>query len=78
MPITVALREQDGELTFQVTDDGPGFDPSHANTGAGLQNMRDRIGALDGRLSIIAAPRPGHDDRGVGALALRPSRHQEW
>ena len=57
--IAVTLREQDGELTFRVTDDGPGFDPSHANTGAGLQNMRDRIGALDGRLSIIAAPRQG-------------------
>jgi signal transduction histidine kinase len=33
------------ELTFSVTDDGPGFDPGTATRGAGLQNMQDRIGA---------------------------------
>src|SRR4051812_13646958 len=57
--ITVALREQAGELTFRVSDDGPGFDPSRAQPGAGLHNMRDRLGALDGRLSITSAPGPG-------------------
>ena len=57
--ITVALREDAQQLNFQVTDDGPGFDPSTALSGAGLQNMRDRLGALDGRLSILTAPSKG-------------------
>jgi hypothetical protein len=38
-----------------VRDDGPGFDASTASGGMGLQNMRDRLGALDGRLSITGA-----------------------
>ena len=39
--VSVALREPDNQLTFEVTDDGPGFDPSDAHGGMGLQNMRD-------------------------------------
>lgn len=57
--ITVVLRENANELTFKVIDDGPGFDPSNTRSGAGLQNMRDRLGALDGRLSIVTAPGMG-------------------
>ena len=57
--ITVELHEHAHELTFQVTDDGPGFDQSTVVSGSGLQNMRDRLGALDGRLSILTAPNRG-------------------
>jgi signal transduction histidine kinase len=57
--IQVTLRQFANAFTFDVTDDGPGFDPARTNSGAGLQNMRDRIGALDGRLSISAAPGQG-------------------
>lgn len=57
--ITVVLREHADELSFRVIDDGPGFDPSNAPSGVGLQNMRDRLGALDGRLSIVTAPGEG-------------------
>ena len=53
--ITVTVRQHASELSFEVNDDGPGFDPSDVDGGAGLQNMRDRIGALDGRLTIIAS-----------------------
>jgi signal transduction histidine kinase len=67
--ITVALREQAGELTFQVSDDGPGFEPATARPGAGLQNMRDRIGALDGRLSIVSEP--GGGTTVAGSVPLR-------
>ena len=69
MAITVTLREHAHELTFQVTDDGPGFDASAALSGAGLQNMRDRLGALDGRLSIITAP--GQGTTVEGSIPLR-------
>ena len=54
--VTAALREDDGVLTFIVSDDGPGFDPSVITDGMGLQNLRDRLSALDGRLSIVTAP----------------------
>jgi signal transduction histidine kinase len=53
--VCIALRENDGELSFEVTDDGPGFDPAEAHGGTGLQNMRDRVGAFDGRVAIVTA-----------------------
>ena len=57
--ITVVLREHANELSFQVIDNGPGFEPSNPRSGVGLQNMQDRLGALDGRLSIVTAPGEG-------------------
>jgi signal transduction histidine kinase len=53
--VSVVLHEDDDNLNFEVTDDGPGFDPSAAHGGTGLQNMRDRAGALDGHVSIVTA-----------------------
>jgi signal transduction histidine kinase len=53
--VTVTLREDADQLRFEVSDDGPGFDLSTVRTGAGLQNMRDRLGALGGQLSIVTA-----------------------
>jgi signal transduction histidine kinase len=50
--ISITLAEDIDELRFTVGDDGPGFQPSSAGRGMGLQNMRDRLGALDGRLTI--------------------------
>jgi signal transduction histidine kinase len=69
--ISIALREQADELSFQVSDNGPGFDASTATGGMGLQNMRDRVGALDGRLSIITAT--GGGTIVSGAIPLRAS-----
>jgi signal transduction histidine kinase len=42
-----------------VSDDGPGFQPSNVRRGVGLQNMQDRVGALDGRLAIATGPGGG-------------------
>jgi signal transduction histidine kinase len=70
--ITVELRENGGELSFQVTDDGPGFNSSTAQLGAGVQNMRDRVGALDGRLSIVTAP--GHGTVVTGTVPLQADK----
>ena len=48
---------QDGALNFTVADDGIGFD--QPSEGHGLQNMRDRIGALGGEVLIVSAPGEG-------------------
>jgi signal transduction histidine kinase len=67
--ITVILEEHAAELTFRVSDDGPGFDTSKVHPGAGLENMRERLGALDGSLAIIASP--GRGTTVSGSLPLR-------
>ena len=37
---------------FAVTDDGPGFEPGVGMDGHGFVNMRDRLGALGGELTV--------------------------
>jgi signal transduction histidine kinase len=54
--ITVRLSTVEGGLNVTVDDDGLGFDPDQATAGAGLRNMRDRLAAAGGMLSI----RSGH------------------
>jgi signal transduction histidine kinase len=49
----VLLSEDDGSLRFEVVDDGGGF--SGGAEGSGVRNMRDRIDAIDGSLSIESA-----------------------
>jgi signal transduction histidine kinase len=48
----IRLAAPNGHLTFQVRDDGVGFDPDSAGRGTGLQGMADRLEALDGSLEI--------------------------
>jgi signal transduction histidine kinase len=55
----VRLAQSDGRLNLAVSDDGAGFDPADAPSGAGLQNMTDRVEALGGVLSIVSAPGKG-------------------
>jgi signal transduction histidine kinase len=49
--ISVSLMDDD-VLRFDVRDDGAGFDGTSFMPGAGLTNMRDRIDAVGGRLTI--------------------------
>jgi signal transduction histidine kinase len=70
--ITVILEERAAELTFRISDDGPGFDTSKVHPGAGLENMRERLGALDGSFAIVASP--GRGTTVSGSVPLR-SRH---
>src|SRR5215213_9586943 len=67
--VSVALAEEDGDLTFRVLDDGPGFALGEVH-GFGLQNMEDRLGALGGRLTIVTAP--GRGTTISGRVPLRP------
>ena len=56
---SVRIWKENGELRFEISDDGAGFEEPHAVAGAGLTNMRDRLGAVGGTLTVDSA-------RGVG------------
>jgi signal transduction histidine kinase len=53
------------EHSFEVRDDGPGFAPPTGRFNGGLRNMRDRIEAVGGRLTIDSAPGRGTSVRGA-------------
>ena len=55
----VRLAQQDGRLTFDVADDGRGFDVRSAPPGSGLQGMADRLGALGGGVEVRSEPGMG-------------------
>jgi signal transduction histidine kinase len=62
--VRVRLVAVDHELTFEVADDGDGFDPDATPSGSGLQNMADRLAALGGSLDVASAPGSGTIVRG--------------
>jgi signal transduction histidine kinase len=64
----VALREADGEVTFTVTDDGTGFDPTGPR-GHGLTNISDRLDANGGHLQLDTTP--GHGTTITGTIPNR-------
>lgn len=69
--VTLALRTDDAatEVILEVHDDGPGLPPAHTRReGSGLLNMRDRIAAIGGRLSIDSRPGAGTWVRAVAPL----------
>jgi signal transduction histidine kinase len=69
---TLAVRETEGALVFEVRDDGSGFSPAHARDGAGLANMTDRLGAIGGSLRVESSP--GRGTRVVGTIPLHARR----
>jgi len=67
----VRLGQDDAMLTFEVRDDGRGFDPGTTGYGTGLQGMADRLAALDGRVDVTSSPGGGTTVSGrVPALRL--------
>lgn len=57
--VVVTLREDDGRLRFVVRDDGDGFDAQAARRSRGLANIRDRVEAVGGHVSIVSIPGRG-------------------
>jgi signal transduction histidine kinase len=53
--VEIRLAQTEGELRFEVADDGVGFNPDASTYGTGLQGIADRIDALGGRLEIRSA-----------------------
>ena len=70
----VRLWEEAGGVLFEVGDDGAGFDPNGRADGAGLTNMRDRLGAVGGTLWVESAVGRGTRIRGAVPLTL-PTNH---
>ena len=57
--VRITLRCEDAGVYFTVVDAGRGFDSATAAAGAGLANMRDRVAALEGSVSVTSAPGAG-------------------
>jgi signal transduction histidine kinase len=55
----IRLTVSGNDLTFEVTDDGAGFDPGNKGYGTGLQGMADRLHAHGGSLAVRSAPGAG-------------------
>ena len=67
--------EGNGTLCFEVGDDGVGFAVTDTPAGSGLANMRDRVEAVGGSLTLRSAPGEGTTVAGViplnGAVGRR-------
>ena len=63
--VNVHLSQTNGELTFEIADDGAGFEPSETGYGTGLQGMADRLDALGGAVTVRSAPGSGTTVTGV-------------
>ena len=69
--VEIRLRQRDGELRFEVADDGVGFEPGATTRGTGLQGIADRLDALGGRLEDPHRARRGNDAGGARPFAVR-------
>jgi signal transduction histidine kinase len=69
--ISISLHEDANVVGFAVSDNGLGFDVANATAGGGLQHMRDRIGLLGGRLSIVS-------EAGVGTVVSGAISSREY
>jgi signal transduction histidine kinase len=73
--VTITLANGAGDLTFEVRDDGVGFDPQDGSLGTGLQGMADRLGALGGSIEVRSSP--GTGTRVAGRLPVLGSSPPE-
>jgi signal transduction histidine kinase len=65
----VTVTDDDAYIEFEVRDDGIGFDLTQPSSGSGLQNMADRLDALNGAFEMAASP--GHGTRVLGRIPVR-------
>ena len=57
--IELRLGTSNSSLTFEVRDDGVGFDPQTHTPGTGIQGMQDRLDAVGGSLQVTSTPGSG-------------------
>ena len=65
----IRLFREDGLVTFEIEDDGAGFDTGTTGYGTGLRGMADRLDAVGGSLDIRSAP--GRGTTIVGRVPVR-------
>jgi signal transduction histidine kinase len=56
---TIFLEEDDGAISFTVTDNGKGFDPETVDLGTGVEGMSDRLAGVGGTVTITSSPGEG-------------------
>jgi signal transduction histidine kinase len=56
---TITITRSPTVLTFAVTDDGRGFDPTAMGSGGGLEGLGDRLAAIGGTFDLRTAPGAG-------------------
>jgi signal transduction histidine kinase len=57
--VSVSMLAENDHIALVVSDNGSGFDPAGAFDGMGLQNIRERVSALGGRMEISSQPELG-------------------
>jgi signal transduction histidine kinase len=57
--LVINVEESADELSFTAADNGQGVDVTRARSGSGIQNMMDRMAALQGSLDLGAEPGGG-------------------
>jgi signal transduction histidine kinase len=67
--VSISLS-RNGDLGFEVRDDGPGFPVADGIIGHGLVNMRDRMAAVGGELKIRSTP--GAGTAVIGTIPVDP------
>src|SRR5438270_7074873 len=67
--VEIRLGSLAHELSFEITDDGAGFEMTTDGGGSGLRNMVDRIEGLGGRLEIRSTAKGGTTVRGTIPIA---------
>jgi signal transduction histidine kinase len=55
----IRLDRKDGHVTFEIEDDGGGFDTRTTGYGTGLRGMADRLDAIGGSLEVRSLPGRG-------------------
>lgn len=68
--VRITLREHPGLWQLSIDDNGSTSDDITSGSGMGLENMRERIGALNGRIDI-------HRDSGFHIFAAVPKASQD-
>jgi signal transduction histidine kinase len=53
--VTVSVRAPSGRVTFEIRDNGVGFDVDEVHRGQGLTNLHDRVAAVSGEVHVASA-----------------------
>lgn len=57
--VMVEIKHQNRQIILSIVDNGVGYDPDQSTFGIGIQNIRKRVGYLNGYLNIETGPGEG-------------------